>query len=51
MNDFDEAYHFRFYRDSREAFGVRFQVEKPSRDWLWFAASVALVIAVAMVLI
>lgn len=27
----------RFYRDSRHAFGdgQRFEVEKPSHDWLW----------------
>lgn len=29
-----------FYRDSRQAFGVRFQVEKRTYEWLWCAAGI-----------
>lgn len=41
--------NYRFYRDSRHAFGVRFQVEKPSRDWLWMIP--ALIVSVLAVVV
>lgn len=40
MNPFSIE-HTRFIRDSRHAFGHRFQVEKPNRDWLWAVAAFA----------
>lgn len=41
------SYQFtEFYRDSRHAFGVRFQVEKKNRDYLYTAAAVLLFVAV-----
>ena len=40
--------HYRFYRDSRQVFGVRFQVEKPSHDWLWAVAG--LIVGIVAVL-
>lgn len=40
MNRFDINNNFRFYRDSRQAFGTRFSVEKRGRDWVWTLASV-----------
>ncbi len=46
MNYFDNV---TFHRDSRHAFGHRFSVEKPSRDWLWAVAG--LISAIAAVLI
>lgn len=45
----DDPRTLRFFRDSRDAFGTRFQVEKPNRDWMWTLASVVL-LAVAVVL-
>jgi len=42
--------NFRFYRDSRHAFGgVRFQVEKPNRDWLWMIP--ALIVSILAVVV
>ena len=52
MNPFQEQ-HGRFYRDSRDAFGHRFYVEKPSRDWPYILASLgaaAMLVVVTMVL-
>lgn len=40
MNPFEQPNPFiSFHRDSRRAFGHRFQVERPSRDWIWGVAS------------
>lgn len=38
MNPFSPEYS-RFPRDSRHVYGHRFQVERPSRDWLWAAVA------------
>ena len=38
-----------FYRDSRDAFGVRFEVEKPNRDWLWMIP--ALIVSILAVVV
>lgn len=49
--DMYDIHHTRVFRDSRKAFGVRFEVEKPSRDWPWFvAALIASACAVAVML-
>lgn len=39
---YQDSWHgpcYRFCRDSREAFGVRFYEEKPNRDWMWIVPS------------
>ncbi len=41
----------RFIRDSRHAFGTRFYVEKPNRDYWYAIASVALIAVIVWVLI
>lgn len=46
MSPFDIG-HSRFIRDSREAYGTRFEVPKPNRDWLW--GIFALIVSVAAV--
>jgi len=46
MNPFQPTQYF--HRDSRQAFGHRFQVERPSRDWLWMVGAVVLVAAFAV---
>ncbi|SCX92551.1 hypothetical protein SAMN05216420_101352 [Nitrosospira sp. Nl5] len=38
-------------RDSRYAFGVRYQPAKKNRDWLWFLGSLAMIISVGAVLV
>lgn len=44
------SYQFtEFYRDSRHAFGTRFEVEKPNRDWIYgVVALVAACLAIAV---
>lgn len=39
------------YRDSRHAFGHRFEVERRNRDWMWFAGTLAVIITLAWVLV
>lgn len=36
-------HNFTFPRDSRHIFGSRFQVEKPSRDWMYLIAAAAVI--------
>ena len=50
MDPFNSS-HGRFCRDSRDAFGTRFAVEKPNRDWMWFIGALALIVSIAAALV
>ena len=36
-------------RDSRRAYGVRYQEEKPSRDYLYVVATLAVIVVIVLV--
>lgn len=50
MNPFDiePNLYTRVIRDSRHAYGHRFEVERPNRDWIWGVATL-IVVCVAVV--
>jgi hypothetical protein len=50
-SDIWTSHLYRFPRDSRDAFGGRFQVEPKNKDYLWAIGSVLLGIAVVLLMV